>query len=859
MNRWFKRMAACLLVLALVVPAFSVPETAAAASKITLKSGAAAPSTIYAGHSYTLDVKGANVKYYSSNKKIATIGVTTGKLKPTEPGSVKITAKSKKTGKVVAFKTFKVLKRSTSVSVSPKTVYLGKVGDTAQLQSTLKPANSTDVVRYVTSDKTIATIGLTSGRVTAKGIGKTTIQVYAKATKATSSSNKYNKKTTVDVYVGPYLDQAEQTQLAQVKLTFKDSVDVYAFQPSDFTITNDETKVNCPIKAVSKSSGSEVTLTLYNELRDGKSYTVKNNMSAAQFTATDARIAGLRIEPTEAEIQKSTQISLALLDKNGIIVKRCYANNTPSNIDFEVKAEGGYVFYGGMLYLSSMKGKGIAKATYHSGKFVNGKEVGNIETGEVIITPLKQKEEEEEPIYSGGSDPYRVQYTIEEEIPRQAETDAGSEENSYDYDFGQPIQTICLGQAGQIESDDESSDNTKTESEQQSVNARFQIKYNGTEVDDYRNYTVSVLDTNVVDVSGMSTTGETSGQTEQTEEGKSKEVHLDPNGFIQLTPYKVGETKLVLRHEGKVIRNLPITVSSEASKPYKIMFVKNNELLHEDKVEVCNYPDYTKDQETPSTDNMNDAVQILIKDQYGAVYNGDVKGNFEFAGYRDDQLATIDTNNNSCIRVNGENLRPMLFSRSVHYYVNNRTLLYRTLYIDVQPPTLAVTWDKASEYDPKNYEGSTYAYRDLFIISDACVVTCNGKVMKLSWNGEHYNELGYYRIGARSAIDGFTDRDSLTNGGIMKLTKIYFYATYNKSMPPISYTELSTITFGKAQTESGSDTTGEATQSSGNQEQGPEPSNPSAQLPESGKTESGAAASNAAAASSSVTESDTAA
>ena len=94
-------MASCLLVLALVFPAFSLPETAAGASKITLKSGAAAPSTIYAGHSYTLDVKGANVKYYSSNKKIATIGLMTGKLKPTEPGSVKITAKSKKTGKVV--------------------------------------------------------------------------------------------------------------------------------------------------------------------------------------------------------------------------------------------------------------------------------------------------------------------------------------------------------------------------------------------------------------------------------------------------------------------------------------------------------------------------------------------------------------------------------------------------------------------------------------------------------------------------------------------------------------------------------------------------------------------------------------
>ena len=637
MNRWLKRMAACLLVLALVFPAFSVPETAAAASKIRLKGGAAAPSTIYAGHSYTLDVKGANVKYYSSNKKIATIGLTTGKLKPTEPGSVKITAKSKKTGKVVAFKTFKVLKRSTSVSVSPKTVYLGKVGDTAQLKPTLKPANSTDVFSYVSSDKTIATIGLTSGKMTAKGIGKTTIQVYAKATKATSSSNKYNKKTTVNVYVGPYLDQAEQTQLAQVKLTFKDSVEGYTFQPSDFTITNDETKANCPIKAVSKSYGSEVTLTLYNELRDGKTYTVKNNMSSAQFTATDARIAGLRIEPTEAEIQKSTQISLALLDKKGITIKRCYANNTPSNIDFEVKAEGGYVFYGGMLYLSSMSSKGIAKATYHSGKFVNGKEVGNIETGEVIITPLKQKEEEKEPIYSGGYSPYNVRYTIEEEIPGGAGTDETAAGKFYDYDFNQPIQTIYLGKVGNDTS--ETGENaqqqektegstgvgdSKTESEQQTVKAKFQIYKNGTEVD-YTQYTVSSLDLNIVEVSGANT--ETSGgeqAEEPPEDGKSKDVYLDESGCVQLTPGQAGTTKLALKYQGQVIRNLPITVSSDENKPYKIVFFDGERITSQ--IELERFPDYTNvsvENPDPSYAGMQKDLRVLLKDQYGKMLSWD--------------------------------------------------------------------------------------------------------------------------------------------------------------------------------------------------------------------------------------------
>ncbi|MDO5303358.1 MAG: hypothetical protein Q4E84_05600 [Clostridia bacterium] len=838
MNRWLKKMAACLLVLALVVPAFSVPETAAAASKITLKSGAAAPQTVYAGHSYTLTVKDANVKYYSNNKKIATIGVTTGKLKPTEPGSVKITAKSKRNGKVVATKTFKVLKRSTSVSTDPKTVYLGGVGDIVQLKPTLKPANSTDVITFVSSDKNIAIIGHTSGIITAEGIGKTTIQVNAKATKATANNSKYNKKTMVDVYVGPYLAQAEQTQLAQVKLTFKNSVERYTFQPSDFTITNDETEMNCPIKAVSKSSGSEVMLTLYNELRDGKTYTVKSSMSSAQFTATDARIAGLRIEPTEAEIQKSTQISLALLDKDGITVGRCYANNTPSNIDFEVKAEGGYVFYGGMLYLSSMSSKGIAKATYHSGKFVNGKEVGNIETGDVTITPLKQKEEEKIPIYSGEYDPYSVQYTIKEDIPRKGEADTDSTGNSYDYDFGQPIQTILLGKADQTESGDEEDGNTKVEFEQQPVNAKFQIKYNGTKVDDCSSYSVSVLDPNIVEVASTNT--ETPSQpeidkpnpdTEQTEEEKSNEVQLDSYGCIQLIAYRAGETKLVLRHEGKVIKNLPITVSRDASKPYKLMFVKDNELLHEDKVKVCNYPYYTKkdsatggtivesdktsenpqaeskeleQQYVESTDNMNADVQILIKDQYGEVYHGDVKGEFEIAAYGNRPLASINADTSS-IHVNGQGNRPILFSRNIHYYVDKKTLLYRTLYIDVQPPTLEVTWDmdKASKFAPKEYSNPSYSDRELRSISDACVVTCNGKVMQYDVDHKHFNEVGYYSIESSSAVDGFTYEASLTNGGIMKLTNIRFSAKYHESMQSISYTEQGTITFGQTSSESG--------------------------------------------------------
>lgn len=64
-----------------------LPAFASAASKITLRGGTDAPLKIFAGHSYALSVSGRNVKWYTSNKSVATIGVTTGRLCPSAPGT----------------------------------------------------------------------------------------------------------------------------------------------------------------------------------------------------------------------------------------------------------------------------------------------------------------------------------------------------------------------------------------------------------------------------------------------------------------------------------------------------------------------------------------------------------------------------------------------------------------------------------------------------------------------------------------------------------------------------------------------------------------------------------------------------
>lgn len=196
-----RKWLAMLLCLALLVSNLAVGEsTASAACKITLKSGAAAPSSVYSGHSYTLKVAGKKVKFYSSNKKVATIGVSTGKLKPLKPGTVKITAKDVKSGKAVAVKTFKVLQRAQKISVDKDTLELYTTA-TAKITATKTPETSTDVVKFFSSDKSIASVGMTSGKVTAKKAGECEISVYAMATKATAKNNKSNKKTVVRVVV----------------------------------------------------------------------------------------------------------------------------------------------------------------------------------------------------------------------------------------------------------------------------------------------------------------------------------------------------------------------------------------------------------------------------------------------------------------------------------------------------------------------------------------------------------------------------------------------------------------------------------------------------------------------------------
>lgn len=359
-----------------------------AASKITLKSGAAAPASIYTGHSYTLKVAGTSVYFYSNNKSIATIGKTTGKMKVVAPGTVKITAKNRKTGKAVATKSFTVLQRATAITPNQTDLYLSSIGETAILKASLTPATSTDAIKFYSANKSIATVGMTSGKVTAKGEGATTISVYALATKSTAKSSKYNKVAAVNVFVGTFMESAVQKTTTDIALTFNSSItDVKA---SDFTITNNLTNEMITIKSaeINETNKNMVTLVTYNDIKDGAAYTVTYGNTSAQFTATDGIIANIQIDPTVVTAGKETKIYVVATDINGVQVGK-YENGY-ENLEFTIDVSDGYVTSDNALYLNSTTSTAKAKATLHTWKYetVNGSqvEVGAVSTGEVTIT-----------------------------------------------------------------------------------------------------------------------------------------------------------------------------------------------------------------------------------------------------------------------------------------------------------------------------------------------------------------------------------------------------------------------------------------------------------------------------------------
>lgn len=200
---------------------YVMPMTAFAAYKLTMEDGTAVPAMIDVGDSFKIKVDGANVYFYSDDKNVVTVGKTSGKLTAVGPGEASIRGVNQSTGKTIATNTIKVCLRATSVTPSESEIYLTDIGSTAEISVALTPSNSTDIIRYFSDNKDVATVNMKTGVVTAVGEGTATITIYSKRNAASSADDEGTLTATVRVTVGKFLSSvsARTDQTIEVKFT----------------------------------------------------------------------------------------------------------------------------------------------------------------------------------------------------------------------------------------------------------------------------------------------------------------------------------------------------------------------------------------------------------------------------------------------------------------------------------------------------------------------------------------------------------------------------------------------------------------------------------------------------------------
>lgn len=388
-KNFFKKLA-FVLALAMVITSIAPAAvmTSSAAPAIVKSNGSTFSGTYATGKTFKVKLSGVTgeVKWKSSNKDVATVGLTSGTVKTWGAGEATITATVVKTGKTYK-KVLKVYERATSFTTNYDEGISLKKGDTpVTIKTTLTPSNSTDDVTYVSSNKEVVTVGLRSGKVTPVKDGSAIITVYSKTAKATSPKSSTTIKKEIKVTVGEVMETATQTAVNEVEAIF--NVAVTDAKATDFTITNNSTKVNYAVKEI-KKDGNKVVITTYQNMNDGKEYTVKCGDATANFTATNGQVASITIDPITVQVETETSMTAVLKDANGVVVERVKYGSANSNVTFTIETDQyGYVA-DDKLAISEIGRTAKARAIYHTYKYDdNAKEIGALDTGDVTITAI---------------------------------------------------------------------------------------------------------------------------------------------------------------------------------------------------------------------------------------------------------------------------------------------------------------------------------------------------------------------------------------------------------------------------------------------------------------------------------------
>ena len=248
------------------------------------------------------------------------------------------------------------------------------VGETTTVKATATPKKT---VAFKSSDETIATVDAT-GAVKA---------VKAGTVKITATAGKLSKD--VDLTIKNVIFKSvKQTKANTLVATF--AGDTKNIKASDIKITNTANNAVFAVKevAVNEKDATQVSITTFAGMKDGKDYTVEYDGTTQNFTATDGVVVSLGLEKTQIDAATETEIKMQSLDAQGIVIDEVTNESTNTKITMVADVANGYM-NGTKLFLGKAGDTAKFDLTYHKGTYdANGKE-DVIEAKGLVITAVE--------------------------------------------------------------------------------------------------------------------------------------------------------------------------------------------------------------------------------------------------------------------------------------------------------------------------------------------------------------------------------------------------------------------------------------------------------------------------------------
>lgn len=346
-----------------------------AASKFILPNGKTVSNVLYTNRTYILKVRKQSVYFYSNKPSLVEVNKKTGKLLVKEPGKVTISARRRTTSQLVCKTTFTVRRRSDYIVPSARSLTL-VTGQSKKLSVKKSPSNSTDVIRYKSSNTNVVSINSVTGAIKANGIGSASITAYSKADASVATNSSSNRTVTVTVTVYSSITSAKQIGLSEVRVSFQETP--VKLSKNDFNIYNSSGKVVSVSGVVAENKYA--TLSLSQNLMDGKVYTVKYKNSKFKFTASDGIIRKFEFLATKIPINTETSVVAYSYDRNGIQLGEYEYGQTYSGITFTVSSY--YLNSSKKLNFTSPNSTAIARIMYKE----SGSNSITADSGNVTIT-----------------------------------------------------------------------------------------------------------------------------------------------------------------------------------------------------------------------------------------------------------------------------------------------------------------------------------------------------------------------------------------------------------------------------------------------------------------------------------------